>query len=231
MPLVAKEFLEDFISLVFPKICIHCSIPLVFQEEHICTSCRLSLPKTDYHLFNDNPLAQKFAFEPKVRAVSAYLYFNKGGIAQSLIHELKYKGNTEIGRMIGEWYGHDLKNAGWMIDMIVPVPLHISKQKKRGYNQSEYFAMGLSEALSVPVENHVVRRIKKTLTQTRKSKVERWQNIESVYMVTDKAAIAGKNILVVDDVLTTGATIGELLTLLASYGVATLYVLTIAAGK
>lgn len=230
-PAIAKEFLEDFISLIFPKVCIHCGIALVFQEEHICTSCRLSLPKTDFHLFCDNLLKQKFVFEQKVQTVSAYLYFNKGGIAQSLIHELKYKGNKEIGEDLGKWYGHDLKHAEWPLDVIIPVPLHRSKERKRGYNQSYHFALGLSEALAVPVEKEAVQRIRTTLSQTHKTKVERWLNIGSVYEVTNQKAIAGKNVLVVDDVLTTGATIGELIGVLVSSGVSGIYIATIAAGK
>lgn len=231
MPVLAKEFLEDFISLFFPKICIHCRTSLVYQEEHLCTSCRLSLPKTDYHLLKDNPLTQKFVYEPKVKAAAAFLHFNKGGIAQSVIHDLKYRGNKEVGEMIGRWYGQDLHMADWSVDVILPVPLHQRKQEKRGYNQSEHFAMGLGESLGVAVETGYVRRTRRTKTQTRKTKVERWQNIGSVYAIADPAALAGKRVLVVDDVLTTGATIGELAVLLADCQVASIYIVTMAAGR
>lgn len=226
-----KEYLEDFVNLIFPRICINCHTILVYQEEHICIKCRLSLPKTEYHLRNDNLLEQKFVYEPKVKSVAAYLYFNKGGVAQKMIHELKYRGQTEIGVTLGRWYGNDLKKVDWSVDYILPVPLHKSKQNRRGFNQSEKFAEGLGEAMELEVKSDVAQRIALTATQTKKSKVERWQNVASIYQITDKELVADKNILVVDDVLTTGATIGELISVLAASGAKGIYIATIAAGR
>lgn len=225
------ELWEDFVSLVFPKICIHCGIPLVKQEDHICTKCRLSLPKTDYHTFIDNPLKSKFVYEPKIKSVAAYLHFNKKGLAQSLIHHLKYKGEKDIGETLGRWYGHDLLDCGWKLDLIIPVPLHVSKLRKRGFNQSEHFAIGLSETLEIPLDAQVVSRRVRTASQTRRSKVERWQNMESIYRVQTSMLLREKDVLVVDDVLTTGATIGELVSVLVDAGVRSVRILTIAAGK
>lgn len=204
---------------------------LIYQENHLCTKCRLSLPKTNYHLLPDNPLKLKFVYEPKVREVTTYLNFNKGGIAQKLIYELKYQEQPELGVLIGNWYGHDLKKCNWPIDMIVPIPIHKSKLKKRGFNQSERFAVGLAEILGWPVMDDLVIRKRKTSTQTKKSKVERWRNVDSIYSLTASGSVSDKNVLIVDDVLTTGATIGELVELLVRYGVRSVYIATIAAGK
>lgn len=231
MSLAAKEFLEDFVSLIFPRVCIHCEKVLIYQEEHICTNCRLSLPKTNYHLASLNMLTQKFAYEPKVILAAAYLHFHKRGVAQSIIHNLKYKANTEVGEMLGRWYGSELAERQWKLDAIIPVPLHRAKFVKRGFNQSEHFGIGLSEALEVPICTDWVIRSRITATQTKKSKLERWQNVNSIYTATQPDQIDGKYIMVVDDVLTTGATIGELVSLLVAHGAVGIYVITIAAGK
>ncbi len=228
---IIKEYLQDFVSLIFPRICINCNTILVYQEEHICIKCRLSLPKTNYHLLNANPLKPKFVYEPRVMNVVAYLHFNKGGVAQKLVHELKYRGQQEVGIMLGEWYGSDLIKSGWAIDLIIPVPIHKSKLRKRGYNQADCFAEGLSSSMNIPVRTDLVERKKSTVSQTRKSKVERWENVNEIYRVTNSAELQNKNLLVVDDVLTTGATLGELVEVLSESGAAAIYIATIAAGK
>lgn len=227
----AKEYFDDFVNLIFPRVCVNCDTILVYQEEHLCMGCRLSLPKTNYHERKENFLEQKFIYEPKVKAAACYLYFNKGGVAQKLVHEMKYNAQPEIGVALGRWYANDLIKAEWSIDMIIPVPLHRSKLQKRGFNQSEMFARGLGEMLDLEVKTDIVRRIRKTSTQTRKSKVQRWQNMESVYEVAQPEELTDKNILIVDDVLTTGATIGECIAKICEYPVGKIYVATIAAGK
>lgn len=226
-----REYAIDFFNLMFPRVCINCQAILVYQEEHLCTACRLSIPKTGFHLKKDNPLFQKFVSEPKVQGVSAYMHFNKFGIAQKIIHELKYNNRPEIGVLLGQWYAQELKLAEWKIDMIIPVPLHPSKFKKRGYNQSEQIATGMSETLQIPMEIDIATRIKKTTTQTKKSKVQRWQNLEAVYQINEPDKIEGKNLLIVDDVLTTGATIGQLVSELSKYSVGDIFIVTIAAGQ
>lgn len=225
-----SELFGDFLALVFPKVCIHCGTPLIYQEEHLCTTCRLDLPKTDYHLVPDNPLKEKLIYEPKVQSVAAYLHFHKRGVAQSIIHHLKYKGFQELGQEIGNWYGAELKAAQWPVDLVIPVPLHRSKLKRRGYNQSELFAEGIAGVLGVPVETQLVTRKVRTNTQTRKTRVQRLENVASIYQVEDVAALANKNVLLVDDVLTTGATIGELAMLLGKTEVNKIHVAAIAAG-
>ncbi|MFY0605503.1 MAG: ComF family protein [Cyclobacteriaceae bacterium] len=228
---IIKEYLQDFVDMVYPRVCLGCDTILLYQEEHICMRCKFSLPKTNYHTRKPNRLDQKFVFEPKVMAVAAYLHYNKKGIARKLIGELKYKGVQEVGSMLGYWFANDLKAAEWPVDLIIPVPLHVSKLKRRGFNQSEIIANGLAENLKVPVVTDVVSRVKNTNTQTRKNKVERWQNMDMVYSVQNTTLIKGKNVLVVDDVLTTGATMGQLVESLAKEGVAGIYIATLAAGQ
>ena len=225
-----KEISNDFVKLLFPSVCISCQTSLVKQENYLCLKCRLSLPKTNYHLKPDNLLDKKFVYEPKVQKASAFLYFNKGGIAQKIIHEIKYNNQPELGELTGEWYGHDLLDANWPIDLIIPVPLHRTKLARRGFNQSDAIAQGISIATGWPVRTDLVIRRRKTNSQTKKSKVERWKNMQSVYRLTKTGSITDKTILVVDDVLTTGATIGELVTALSQSGAKAIYIVTLAAG-
>ncbi|MCK6616767.1 MAG: ComF family protein [Cyclobacteriaceae bacterium] len=130
-------------------------------------------------------------------------------MVQELLHELKYNNRPEIGRMLGRVYGNELAQAGYdrQFDVIIPIPLHEWKIKRRGYNQSEEFAIGLAAALNVAVETTVVKRAVNTETQTRKSRLKRWENVSDVFTVTNPLAVAGKHVLLVDDVITTGATI------------------------
>lgn len=172
----------------------------------------------------------KFVYEPKVQKASAFLYFNKGGVAQKIIHELKYNNQPELGELMGEWYGHELVKENWPIDMIIPVPLHRSKLVRRGFNQSDAIANGISKVTGWPVRPELVVRRRKTTSQTKKSKVERWKNMQSVYRLTETGAVSDQTILVVDDVLTTGATIGELVTALTQSGARSIYIVTLAAG-
>lgn len=229
--LLIQKLTNDLLALMFPRVCVNCQTTLVQQEAYLCVKCRLSLPKTHYHQLPDNPLDHKFVYEPKVRKASTFLNFNKGGIAQKIIHQIKYKNQPELGVMIGELYGRDLIEMNWPIDIIIPVPLHKSKLKRRGFNQSDAIAEGISRETGWPVNADLVIRKRRTSTQTKKSKVERWQNIQSVYSLRRSNELSGKTVAVVDDVLTTGATIGELVTLLAQSGVKDIYILTIAAGK
>ena len=220
--------ISDLVSLIFPKTCIHCNQSLVSSENVLCTTCKIDLPRTNDHQNPENDLIKKFAFEPKVIHASSFLYFSQGGIVQKLLHQLKYQNRKDIGTQIGEWYSEFID---YQVDMIVPVPLHRSKLKKRGYNQSEYFANGLSKKLGIEVDAKSVVRTIATTTQTKKSKVRRWTDLESVYAVKDPDSLSDKSVMVVDDVITTGATIGMLCASLINAGVANIYVSSIARGQ
>jgi len=167
--------INDFFNLIFPKICFACNGVLLKQEEVICTSCQFSLPKTNYHLDEGNPLTKIFWGRVDVKNVAAFYFFKKGGRVQNLLHQLKYKGAKEVGERIGELYGFDLLKSNWMetVDCIVPVPLHSKKLKKRGYNQSEYFARGLSKSTNKNLETAILYRKKHSDTQTKKSRFNR----------------------------------------------------------
>ena len=201
--------IEDFISLFFPHYCIGCNGPLAKQENSLCTSCMGKLPKTNYHLQEYNPLLKRISGYVPYKFVLAYLKFNKHGIVQHLLHQLKYNHCEEIGDLVGKWYGDDLANSGFksIFDLIVPVPLHMKRLKMRGYNQSDSFARGLSEKLEVEWSPHVVKRDILNISQTTKKRLERYKNVDDIFTVVDESKILGKHILVVDDVVTTGATL------------------------
>ncbi|HEY0740125.1 MAG TPA: phosphoribosyltransferase family protein [Chryseosolibacter sp.] len=204
-----NEILQDFIYLFFPNYCRGCEESLVKGERIICTRCMLDLPKSNYHLERDNPFYLKFSGRIPVKFVMTLFKFVKRGKVQHLLHALKYKNQPEIGVQLGRVYGADLIAGKYkdQFDVIVPVPLHPSKRKKRGYNQSEEFGKGLSEVLEIPCTEKFLKRIKATSTQTRKSKLSRWENVSEVFEVQQEEELKGKRVLLVDDVVTTGATL------------------------
>jgi len=222
--------LADFWGLVFPRVCLGCQEPLARGEEHLCTDCRAQLPYTDYHLLpeTENPLARRFWGKLPVRHALSYLRFLRRGRVQHLLHQLKYKGQRNVGLVLGRWYGHDLARQGLTFDLIVPVPLHPRKLAKRGYNQSDPFAEGLAESLQTPWLADTLRRTSQTESQTRKNRLQRWQNVAEVFEVADSTAIVGKHVLVVDDVLTTGATLEACAAALLGAGASAVSVATIA---
>jgi ComF family protein len=201
--------LRDFISLIFPSVCASCGKGLFKNEHCICTWCAFHLPRTNFHTDNDNPVAKIFWGRINIFSASAFYSFGKGGKVQHLIHQLKYKGRKEIGEAIGKLYGYDLRKSAAFktVDLIIPVPLHPKKKKKRGYNQSEYFAVGLSKSLKTKMDAHSLFRALESETQTRKSRFSRWKNVESVFQLRQPEKLTNKHILLVDDVITTGATL------------------------
>lgn len=207
--LLAKEYLTDFISLFYPQLCSSCGHALQKGEEVICTFCRHYLPKTYFHLERNNAIEKHFWGRVAITRAAACYYFQKGSRVQHLIHQLKYKDKTEVGVTIGKIYGHDLLQSVdyRTVDLIVPVPLHKSKELLRGYNQADLFSEGLSVAMEKPWSKHALQRISATETQTHKSRFERWQNVGSVFKVSKPATLAGKHILLTDDVITTGSTL------------------------
>jgi ComF family protein len=202
------KLFDDFISLIFPRICAACGELFFKNEEIICTKCLYKLPKTNFHCFADNPVMQIFWGRIELHSAAAFLNFTKSGRVQRLVHQLKYKSKTEVGILLGELYGRDLKKAVLFqtVDIVVPVPLHWKKQKKRGFNQSEMFGRGLAKSMNAKLDINTLSRRVDTETQTKKSKAERWENVRDVFELTNPAHFEGKHILLVDDVITTGAT-------------------------
>lgn len=203
------KWIGDFFSLVFPRICAACGNSLWKHEDTICHSCEFHLPKTNFHFSDENPVTKMFWGRADLVSGAAFLYFNKGNKVQLLVHQLKYNGRKDIGVFLGALYGQTLKYAPSFnsADVIVPVPLHKKKYMKRGYNQSEQFGMGLSSVMSIPLNRHLLVRTKATETQTRKSRFSRYQNVREIFLVNQPENWRGKHLLLVDDVITTGATL------------------------
>ena len=179
------------------------------SEQHICTTCQLDLPLTNFHAQIENPLEKIFWGRTKLERAFSFVYFKKGGSVQKMLHQLKYKGNTELAEYLGLLYGTSLQQTitDENIKGIIAIPLHKSKFKKRGYNQSELFALGLSRALQKDNLSSYVVRNKATETQTKKARYDRWQNVESIFSVLNPDGLKNKHVLLVDDVITTGSTI------------------------
>jgi ComF family protein len=206
---LAKEIFTDFISLFFPRYCFGCDGSLLKGEEIVCTSCMLEMPQTHHHQDQENPLKTRVGVRINAEYIMAMFKFSKSGRIQHLLHALKYKNHPEIGEMFGRVYGQQLKDVGFAkkFDLIVSVPLHPTRLRKRGYNQSEKFAKGLAEILGIGYSDHLMVRNVKTETQTTKTKLNRWENVSEVFRVKQSSDIKGKRILLVDDVVTTGATL------------------------
>ena len=200
---------DDFISLLFPRLCYACGNHLLRNERLICTECYVVIPRSNYHLDNNNPVAQLFWGRCLIEKAAAFSFYNKGSRIRNLIHNLKYKGIKEIGYELGRIYGRSLRSSGFTadIDLIIPVPLHPSKKRIRGFNQSDSISMGISDVTGLPVDTVSLARKTVSATQTRRSRYERWTNVEGIFSVTDPEIIKGKHILLVDDVITTGSTI------------------------
>ena len=201
--------INDFMSLIYPRHCEACGNSLFKHETYICNLCKLSLPKSNYHINNQNELSQTLAGRvPLEKSLSFYL-FEKSGKVQKLLHAIKYQNQKELAQFIGELYALDLKNVKTLDDrdVIIPIPLHPKKLKSRGFNQSEWFAKGLAKILEKPLDLNSFERVHETSTQTKKKKYQRWENVEGIFNLKDKKALINKHLLLVDDVITTGATI------------------------
>jgi ComF family protein len=179
------------------------------NESLICTECYVAIPRTDYHKQEENPVARLFWGRCKLEKAAAFSFYNRGSRIRNLIHNLKYKGIQEIGYELGRIYGLSLKSSEFTsdIDLILPVPLHPSKKRIRGFNQSELISKGISEITGIPVDLVSLSRTTFSETQTRRSRIERWTNVEGIFCVSVPQGIQGKHILLVDDVITTGSTI------------------------
>ncbi|MFV5694350.1 ComF family protein [Flavobacterium sp. LB3P122] len=200
---------ESIINLFFPKVCSGCSSFLVINENVICTVCRHDIPLTNHHLNPENDAFKKFYGRIPVLHTSALFYFHKKGIVQELIHNLKYKGHQEIGTILGEWYAEDLKNIQLLktVDEIIPVPLHRRKLKERGYNQVTAFGKALSSSLNLEYNDSLLIRNVYSKTQSKKNLLGRSEGIETIFDVTFTEKDHDKHFLLIDDVITTGATL------------------------
>jgi len=202
------EWIESFVELFFPRLCVTCNRKLFAKEKYVCFHCLHDLPKTGFHEIHDNKTAQLFWGRVQIEHATSWLHFRKGSHYQKLVHFIKYKGLKDLGYEMGYLFGCDLKNSVFSeVEIIMAVPLHIQKEKQRGYNQSEWIAKGIAAALGKELSTGNLVRARFTQTQTRKTRFERWQNVEGIFEVLFRDKISNKHILLIDDVVTTGSTL------------------------
>lgn len=204
-----KTMLTDFLNLLFPNLCIVCGESLHKHEQQLCINCIHGIPKTNYHLVTNNPIEKRFWGKTPIHRGTAYFFFQKGSPYQKILHSLKYRGNQEVGEVLGKYAAEELRDLVDFntIDVIIPVPLHPKKRKTRGYNQSECIGKGLSKILEKPIDTTSLIRIRENTTQTKKSVFERYENTEGIFILQNQNNLTGKHVLLVDDVLTTGSTL------------------------
>lgn len=200
---------KNLLNLFFPKICYSCNTLLTDNESHICTSCRHNLPLTNAHFEKKNLVEKVFYGRVKIENATALLKFQKKGKVQHLLHNLKYRGHEKIGEVLGAWLGHELKesNAYGTIDLVIPVPIHKSKLRKRGYNQVSKFGQEIARALNTTYSEDILIKTTSTSTQVFKKRLARWTNAGEIFDIQNEAHLSGKHILLVDDIITTGATV------------------------
>lgn len=201
--------IKPLLNLFFPKACLGCDQFLLANENVICTQCRHEIPLTNNHLQTDNETMNKFYGRLPLEHASSLMYFHKKGIVQDLIHNLKYRGHQEVGTLIGNWYGTELKSCEKLqsVDAIIPIPLHRKRLKKRGYNQVTSFGIALSEQLNYPFEENILERIQHTKTQTFKNLLGRNEIKSHTFQAKFSEKQHNKHFLLIDDVMTTGATL------------------------
>ena len=204
-----REYTTDLYRLFFPKICGGCDNPLTKGEDHLCLNCRLELPFTNFETIKDNPVERVLYGRVNLEFATSLLFFSKGEKVQNILHNIKYNEQKELGIYLGRIFGERLQNNPYLKDVttLIPVPLHPQKQHLRGYNQSDLFAEGMNEILNIEMQTANLYRVTNTATQTNKSRMERWENVENVFRLKNPLNVQNKHILLIDDVLTTGATL------------------------
>ncbi|GGG91459.1 amidophosphoribosyltransferase [Polaribacter pacificus] len=204
-----KKSLKGFFQLFYPNLCVCCQLELFNNEQILCSTCRHDLPIICYKDFKKNKITNVFAGKIPLEMAISFLYFHKDGKSQQLIHHLKYKDRQEIGSFIGEWFGSQLKASNQLdtIDCIVPVPLHPKKRKQRGYNQLTKFGLALEKQLNIPYTPDILIRTSSRKTQTFKERFERFENTHTIFKLKNTTSFKNKHVLLIDDVLTTGATL------------------------
>jgi ComF family protein len=206
---LVRTYLKDFVSLIFPDLCVACRAGLMANEDLLCTDCLYNLPFTNFHLQPDNIVARQFWGKLPIEGAYSLYYFNKGGNIQNMMHQFKYNGMHRIGNVLGNIAGKQLlqNEAFNSAEIIIPVPLHKKRLKERGYNQSASFANGLAQKISAKVDIDNLVRSVATKTQTHKSRFARFENMQEVFAVARPAELINKHVLLVDDIVTTGSTL------------------------
>ncbi len=204
-----KLLTDSILNLFYPELCLACGNSLVSGEEAICLHCENTLPRTRFHDDRNNIVSQLFWGRVEIYTATSFLFFRRKGIVQQLMHQFKYKGEQNIGAYLAKLFGQELSQVSHYstIDCILPIPLHPNKEKKRGYNQAAIIARGLADELGAPARTDLLLRADETSTQTKKSRYDRWENVSSAFKINPDKSFPYQHVLLVDDVITTGATI------------------------
>jgi ComF family protein len=204
-----KELKNSILHILFPHVCDGCGSDIIDEESNLCMKCIGALPETNFHLHANNPVEKIFWGRLPVVSATAQFYFTKESLMQHLMHQLKYRGNKELGKQLGRLMGYDLKKATRFdkADYLIPLPLFAPKERRRGFNQATILCEGIAEVMNTQIALDVIVRTQYTETQTKKGRIERWQNMEGKFELIKPGKIQNKNILLIDDVITTGATL------------------------
>ena len=205
----AMNFLEDIFNIFFPKVCLCCHEHLLNNEATICLICRHDLPITNFSFEENNLVEKSFYGRIPIENATALFYFLKKGKVQQLIHELKYNKQQQVGTFVGNWLGAEMDESNRFknIDCIIPVPLHRKKLKTRGYNQVTTFGESLAKKLNIPYNEDILIKISSTQTQTKIVRLDRWKNVQELFVIQNENNLKNKHILLIDDIITTGATL------------------------
>ena len=224
-----SKIINDINSILLPPVCFGCNARLSRGEHLLCTVCRHDLPLTDYDFSNENPVDRIFYGRVPIEKAASFLLFSKVGMVKNLLHYLKYKNQESIGDRIGDWFGQQIAQKGNLdIDFVIPVPLHPKKLKKRGYNQVDAFGRKLAHHLNADFRNDILVKTRNTRTQTKKGRFARWTNSQDLFVLNNTNGTATKKLLLVDDVITTGATIEACVSALLRLSNVKIYVATMA---
>jgi len=203
-----KEIKESLLHLLFPHVCVGCGSDILSEQNILCMRCMNAMPETNFELHAGNPVEKIFWGRLPIINATAQFYFTKESLMQHLMHQFKYKGNKELGLQLGRIVGSQLLLSNrFLVDALIPLPLFPAKEKRRGYNQATLICQGIAEYMNVPVLQNVIIRSQHTDTQTKKGRIERWKNIEGKFVLNKPETITNKHVLLVDDVVTTGATL------------------------
>ena len=202
-----KEIKDSFLHLLFPHVCTGCGSDVLNEETVLCMRCVDAMPESNFEMHPGNPVEKTFWGRLPLVGATAQFYFTKESLMQHLMHQFKYKRNKDLGLQLGRMMGEQiLKSGRFTVDALIPLPLFPAKEKRRGYNQATVLCQGMAESMNIPVLDNAIIRPQHTETQTKKGRIERWRNMEGKFILVNPDAIRNKHLLLVDDVVTTGAT-------------------------
>ncbi|WP_276388754.1 ComF family protein [Eudoraea chungangensis] len=225
-----SNIVNDINAVLLPRLCFGCNARLYRGEQHLCAFCRNQIPLTDYDYVVENAVDRIFYGRIDIKKASSFLFYMEKGITKNIIHHLKYNNQPVIGDFLGTWYGQILQQTKQLqnIDYVIPVPLHRSKLKKRGYNQVDSFGKRIAQSLQSRFLSTCLVKTANTKTQTKKGRFFRSKYTSDLYKIIDKEVLSNKSVLLVDDVITTGATIEACAKALDKVKNIKIYILTMA---